>query len=58
MVSHTMLHVFLIGPLPTAPSQFEVGSSFAIVLNPMSEIATFFAHFDQPKVNELDPVDF
>ena len=58
MVSHTMLHVFLIGPLPTAPSQFEVGSSFAIVLNLMSEIATFFAHFDQPEVNDLDPADF
>ncbi|XP_050249028.1 flocculation protein FLO11-like [Quercus robur] len=45
-------------PLPTAPSQFEVGSSSATVLDPMSEAAAFFARFDQPEVNDLDPVDF
>ena len=58
MVSHTMLHVFLAGPLPTAPSQFKVGSSSATVSNPMSEAAAFFARFDQPEVNDLNPADF
>ena len=40
------------------PSQFEVGNSSTVVPNPTSEAATFFAHFDQPKVNDLDHVDF
>ena len=53
-----MLHVFLIGPFPTAPFQFEVGSRSATVSNLVSEAATFFACFDQPKVNELDPANF
>ena len=53
-----MFHVFLIGPLPTAPYQFEVGSSSGTVPDPVSEAAAFFAHFDQPKVNDLDPTDF
>ena len=53
-----MLYVFLIGPLPTAPSQFEVGSNFATVPDPVSEAVAFFACFDQPKVNDFDPVDF
>ena len=58
MVSHTMLHVFLIGPLLTAPSQFEVGSGSAIVPDLVSEAVSFFARFDQPEVNDLDPIDF
>ena len=41
-----MLHDFLTGPLPTAFSQFEVGSNFATVPDPVSEAATFFARFD------------
>ena len=49
---------FLLGPLPTVPSQFEVGSSSATILDPISEVAAFFTHFDQPKVNDLDPADF
>ena len=49
---------FLIGPLPTAPSQFEVGSSSTTIPDPASEAAIFFAHFDQPEVNDLSPVDF
>ena len=58
MVSHTMLHVFLIGPPPTAPSHFEVGNSSATVPGPVSEAAAFFALFDQSKVNNLDPAKF
>ena len=58
MVSHFILYAFLIGPLPTAPSQFEVGSNFATILDPVSEATTFFVCFDQPEVNELEPVDF
>ena len=58
MVSYTMLHVFLVGPLPIAHFQFEVGSSSATVPNPMSEAATFFIRFDQPEVNDLDPANF
>ena len=57
MVSHTMLHVFLTSPLCTAPSQFEVGSSSATIPNPVSEATTFFAHFDQSEVNDLDPAN-
>ena len=58
MVSHTMLHVFLIDPLLTTPSQFEVGSSSVTVPDLVNEVATFFARFDQLEVNEFDPVDF
>ena len=58
MVSHTMLHVFLIGPLPTTPLQFEVGSSSTTVPDPVSEAAAFFVRFNQPKVNDFDPADF
>ena len=58
MVSHTLLHVFLTGPFLTAISQFEVGNSSAIVLDPVSEAAAFFARFDQPEVNDLDPSNF
>nr|XP_023874071.1 uncharacterized protein LOC111986625 [Quercus suber] len=46
------------GPILTAPSQFKVGSSSAIVPDPVSEAATFFTRFDQPEVNDLDPADF
>ena len=49
---------FLSGPILTAPSQFEVGSSFAMVSDPVSEAVAFFTGFDQRKVNDLDPVDF
>ena len=49
---------FLIGPLPTAPSQFEVGTSSVTIPDPAHEATTFFAHFDQPKVNDLWPADF
>ena len=58
MVSHTMLHVFLTGPLPIALSQFEVGSSSTTVPDSVNEDAAFFARFDQPGVNDLDPIDF
>ena len=58
MVSHTMLHVFLRGPFPTAPSRFEVGGSSATVPDPMCEAVAFLTHFDQPEVNDLDLVDF
>ena len=53
-----MPYAFLIGPLPTAPSQFEVGSSFATISDPISEATTFFTHFDQLEVNDLGPAEF
>ena len=49
---------FLIGPLPIAPSQFEVGSSSATFLDPVSEAATFFTRFDYPEVNDLGLAEF
>ena len=49
---------FLIGPLPTAPSQFEVGSSSITIPDPAYEAVTFFTRFDQPEVNDLGPADF
>ena len=49
---------FLIGSLPTAPSQFEVGSSSVTIPDPAYEAAAFFARFDQPKVNDLGLADF
>ena len=54
--SHSLC--FLIGPLPTASSQFEVGSSSATIPDPVQEAATFFARFDQPEVNDLGLADF
>ena len=53
-----MPYAFLIGPLSTAPSQFEVGSSSATLSDPMSEVAAFFTHFDQSEVNDLSPTEF
>ena len=46
---------FFIGPLPTIPSQFEVGSSSAAVPD---DVVTFLARFDQPEVNDLGSADF
>ena len=46
---------FLISPLPTAPSQFEVGSSSATISDPVSEAPSFFIRFNQPEVNDLSP---
>ena len=53
-----MPYAFLIGPLPTAHSQFEVGSSSATLSDPVSEVAAFFTHFDQSEVNDLSPTEF
>jgi len=39
-------------------SQFEVGSSSVTVPDLASEAVTFFARFDLPKTNDLDPSDF
>ena len=41
-----------------ASSQFEVGSNSATIPDLVQEAATFFAHFDQPEVNDLGPADF
>ena len=49
---------FLIGSLPTAPSQFEVGNSSTTIQDPVNEVAAFFARFDQPEVNDLGPANF
>ena len=49
---------FLIGPLPTVPSQFEVGSSSTTISDLMSEATAFFTRFDQPEVNDLGPAEF
>ena len=48
----------MLGPLPSVPSQFKVGSSFATILDPVGEAATFFVHFDQLEINDLDPANF
>ena len=48
----------LSGLILTAPSQFEVGNSFATILDLVSEAITFFTRFDQHEVNDLDPADF
>ena len=49
---------FLIGPLLTTPSQFEVGSSSVTISDPMSEVVALFTRFDQLEVNDLGPVQF
>ena len=49
---------FLIYPLPTASSQFEMGSNFATISDPVSEAVAFFTRFDQPEVNDLGPAKF
>ena len=49
---------FLIYPLLTASSQFEMGSNFATISDPVSEAAAFFTRFDQPEVNDLGPAKF
>ena len=41
-----------------APFQFKVGSSSATISDPVSEVATFFTHFDQPEVNDLGLAEF
>ena len=48
----------LLGLLPTIPSQFKVGSSFATIPDPIGEAAAFFACFDKPEINNLDPANF
>ena len=58
MASHIALYIFLVGPLATASSQFEVGSSSTTISDPVSEAIAFFAHFDLPEVNDLDPTNF
>ena len=46
------------GPIPTAPPQFEVGSSSATVPDPVGEAAAIFTRFDQLEVNDLNPMNF
>ena len=48
----------MLGPLPTITSQFEVGSSSVVVPDPVGKATTFFARFDQPKINDLNLTDF
>ena len=48
----------MLGLLPTVTSQFEVGSSSVVVPDPVGEAAAFFARFNQPEINDLDPTDF
>ncbi|KAL4610578.1 hypothetical protein ACB092_08G060500 [Castanea dentata] len=38
--------LILTGPIPIAPSQFEVGSSSAMVPDPVSKATAFFTHFN------------
>ena len=35
-----------------------MGSSSAVVPDPVGEVAAFFVHFDQPEINDLDLADF
>ena len=46
---------FIVGPLPTIPSQFEAGSSSVAIPD---DAASFFVRFDQPEVNDLGPAEF
>ena len=46
---------FIAGPLPTIPSQFEVGISYVTILD---DAASFFVRFDQSEVNDLGPAEF
>ena len=48
----------LLGSILTTPSQFEAGSSSAIVPNLVGEATAFFTRFDLPEVNELDLANF
>ena len=64
MSSFFLLHGFsyhiscsLLGLILT-PSQFEVGSSFATIPDPVGEVTAFFTRFDQPEVNDLDSANF
>ena len=50
--------LFLIGPLPTAPSQFEVGSSSVTIPDLAHEATAFFTRFYQLEVDDLGPADF
>ena len=52
---YLLLLFFYIGPLPTAPSQFEVGSSSVAVPD---DAITFFAYFNRLEVNNLGLADF
>ena len=40
------------------PSRFEIGSNSTTIPNPVSEDATFFAHFKQVETNDFDLADF
>ena len=60
---HSLCHIpcLLLGLILTVvatPSQFEVGSSFATVLDPANEAVVFFTCLEQPEVNDLDPAYF
>jgi len=60
---HPSCHISCFSPSPTpievAPSSwFKIGSSSTTIPDPASEATTFFTWFDQPKVNDLDLVDF
>ena len=46
---------FIVGPLPTILSQFEVSSSSVTLPD---DAASFFVRFDQPEVNDLGPAKF
>ena len=48
----------MLGPLPTITSQFKVGNSSAVVPDLVGKAATFFAHFDQHEINDLNPANF
>ena len=64
MSSLFLLHGFshhlscsLLGPILTAPFQFEVCNSSTTVPNLVSETVAFFTRFDLPKVDDLDPTE-
>ena len=46
---------FIVGLLPTIPSQFEASSSSVAILD---DATSFFIRFDQPEVNDLGPAEF
>ena len=58
MGSSYRISCLLLGPILTAPSQFEEGSNSATVPDLVSEAMAFFTYFDKPEVNDLNLADF
>ena len=61
LVNSRSISYYFSSPTPievASSSWFEVGSNSTTVPDPVSEATAFFIQFDQPKTNDLDPMDF